>query len=305
MRSVVRFIAAISLSAGAACGGDPSGLEGPGGEYYLSAKVDGSAWSASSSTILTTGSTAIPGYITLQGSSGSGNVQTIGLQLGFIPGPGTYPLGVNQATTAGGTGVYAEGPRSWTTPFSGAAGIVTITELTSTRITGTFSFDGDAVGTTNPPLSHEVREGKFSVPLPAQFAVPTDDRRGSRVSSRIDGQPWNAATTAGTGGGQNIVIVSASNDDYLITISLAPPEQAGPQPLSSGFPARRVSVQRLGQNGASWGNNAGDEGTITVSSLTPTRIVGSFTGTLKPTIPGSTLPDLTVTEGTFDVRIAQ
>lgn len=305
MTNLVRLGAVLLMLSGAACGGDPSGVENPGGEYYLTAKVDGAEWSAVPSTIQTTGSAATPGFVMLQGSTTGSPLSIIALHLGFIPGTGTYPLGVNHATTTGGVGVFAEGPRSWMTPFSGAAGTVTITELTGTRITGTFSFDADVVGSTTPPLSHEVREGKFSVPLPAQFNIPTADQRGSRVVAKVGDQPWNAATVAGTGGGEDLVVIAASNDDYMLTISLAPPEQAGAQPLSNGFPSRRVSVQRLGQNAASWGNTAGDEGTITVTSLTPTRIVGTFTGTLKPTLPGSGLPDLTVTEGAFDVRIAQ
>ncbi len=304
MRKSVLFGAATLLLVSAGCGEDPAGVQDRSGEFYLSAKIGGADWTASPATIQTTGSNALPGWIALQGGSTGGNVRSMALQLGFITGVGTYPLGVNQGTTAGGAGVLVEGARSWMSPFSGSSGTVTITELTATRMTGTFSFDGDAVGSTDAPLNVQIREGRFSVPLPPQFAIPSTDGRGSRVAATVGGQPWNAATIAGSGGGESLVAIVASTDDYSLTIALGPPEESGPQPLSEGFPVRRVSVQGLGAREGFWGRSGADEGTITVTSLTATRIVGTFSGTLRPTIAGSELPDLVLTNGEFDVRIA-
>ena len=74
----------------------------------------------------------------------------------------------------------------------------------------------------------------------------------------------------------------------------------GTYPLSSTVPLRRFSVQRIGSGGGSWGGTAADQGTITVTAISPTRMTGTFSGTLQPG-PGTGAP-LVITNGSFDVR---
>jgi hypothetical protein len=53
-----------------------------------------------------------------------------------------------------------------------------------------------------------------------------------------------------------------------------------------------------------WGNAGNDVITVTISSLTPARVKGTFSGTLQPQ-PGkpATMP-LEITDGAFDVGTA-
>ena len=81
------------------------------------------------------------GAITIQGTWN--NSTTITLNLFNIDEPGTYPLGVTSANV-GGIGVVSNTTgRAWSTPGSGAAGTVTLTTYTASRIAGTFSFNAE------------------------------------------------------------------------------------------------------------------------------------------------------------------
>jgi len=140
----------------AACGGGSSSTTGPTGgttNGTFTATIDGQAWvSTTNQTATSSSANAVPGSVTLTGTKvvSATNYTTITLALGYLTGPGTYPLGVNQGTTAGGTGIVfatvGSAISTWSTNLLGNAGTVTITSLTSSRIAGTLQF-------TAPPQS--------------------------------------------------------------------------------------------------------------------------------------------------------
>jgi hypothetical protein len=50
-----------------------------------------------------------------------------------------------------------------------------------------------------------------------------------------------------------------------------------------------------------WGLTASDVGTVTITSVTATRLRGTFSATLQPQAGSSQTQPLTITGGTFDV----
>jgi hypothetical protein len=53
-----------------------------------------------------------------------------------------------------------------------------------------------------------------------------------------------------------------------------------------------------------WGGNAGDTGTIVITSLTPARVKGTFSGTLQPPTGKPATTPLVITDGVFDLGTA-
>jgi len=289
------------LAALSGCGSDgPSGPDGDS-EYYLSARIDGAQWSADPSLIYVAAtSEATPAMITFQGSTLDGGGRSIVFHLARIPGPGTYPLGMNIGTGTGGIASYVTGGVGWNTPLTGAAGTVTISSITESTVTGTFEFvatraDGVA-GTVT------VEQGRFRVPLNSGFTPATADELGNRVTGTVDGSPWNAATVVAVGNPATLAGLTASNDQYMVTISFGPIDGPGSGPLAPGVPIRRVYAQRMGGTGG-WGGTNLDDGTLTIESLTATRVKGRVTGTLSP-VAGAN-GTLRIEDLEFDVRLPQ
>jgi hypothetical protein len=294
------------LTASAACAGDadPAGPDDGSVEAYLEARFDGVAWAAVPSTILAAGTApGRPGGIAFQGSTSAGVARTLAVHLGRIPGPGSYPLGVNLNSATGGIATVVSGATSWSTPLSGAAGVVEITALSESWVSGTFRFEGSAVGPGTTPATISATEGRFRVPRNADYVAPSADQLGSHVSASIGGTPWNAATVVGSGGGQGTVTFNASNTAYSLTVIVGPITGPGTGPLSSTVPVRRITVQRIGGAGG-WGGTAADQGTLTITTLSATRVAGSFSGTLAPSAAFPGASPLVISGASFDVRIA-
>jgi hypothetical protein len=111
-----RCFGVLVIGLGLGCGGASSngktGSKSDGGQTgsiagagSLSAVIDGVAWSSVANETTVSSSSASPGQLTITGTEGSPtNYTSLSFGLGFIAGPGTYPLGVNQGSTPGGTG---------------------------------------------------------------------------------------------------------------------------------------------------------------------------------------------------------
>jgi hypothetical protein len=277
------------------CGGDAAG---PGeGSGNFQASIDGSAWSADPALIVTwTSTTAVAGTLGFQGSTLGSDGRSLAINLSRIPGIGTYPIGVNIGTATGGIGTLSRGSQGWTTPLSGAAGTLTIATLTEDRVSGTFSFEMDPVGTSGPRIA--VTNGRFDLPMSPGFVAATPAQLGSRVSGSIAATAWNAATVATSGAPGTLFVATASNDAYMVSLTMGPVTGSGP--LSTGVPARRVSVQRIGGPGT-WGGTAADQGTLTITSLAGGRMVGTVSASLAGT--AGTVGTLVLQNIAFDLRL--
>ncbi len=295
-----KFIAGsvLGLLLVAGCGSSPAG-PGTGGNGTFTARINGQAWNANATTIVAAAANAsIPGSFSFQGGVISGTAQTLVFNLSRIPGPGTYPLGVNIGTATGGIVTGITGSQGWATPLTGAAGSVTITTLGGGRAKGSFNFVAETIGVGTPSVI-TVTDGAFDVPLSAGFTAATPDQLGSRASATINGTAWNAATVVGTGGPGTYVFNSA-NTEYSVTITVGPITGPGSGPLSHSVPPlRRIQVIRVG-TAQSWGSSPNDQGTITVTALSATRLAGTFTATLTP---GSGGTPMVISNGSFDLRL--
>lgn len=306
MRNALVFLLIPAL----ACSGGGGGSTGPvstgsGGQGTFTAVIDGANWaSTTNQTTTSTGASAVPGTIVITGTQlvSATNYTTLTINLGYLSGPGTYPLGVNPGTTAGGTGQVI-GPQSgsaigdWSTNLTGSAGSLTVTSLTSTRITGTFQFTAPPQSFTQTTGTRVVTNGAFDMPLPSGFSVAPADNDGSKVSATIGGKAWNGATVVslGTAG---VFGFTASTDSLSVSFTPATTMSAGSTYPIGGSGGASMIVTATGTS-SSWSSaGASAVGSFSVTSDSGTRATGTFSATLSGT--GGTL---VIAGGTFDVRV--
>jgi hypothetical protein len=293
------------------CGG---GEAGTGGGAGFTAVVNGKAWAAEPIGVTATAVPGVPGGVVVVGSQVAGAMVTgLSISLNDLTGPGRYALGVGPGVY-GGTASVGEGAtgtgasNAWETPLNGVAGSITITTLGAGRIAATFEFVAEpgrrnAVGGTRM-----VTAGRIDLPLTGTL-TPVPDSEGARVSAKLGGTPYNAWLVDGTlhdfmgGAGVNISTTSSENALSLMLVGVTAP---GAYPLSNMAPVRSLLAGKNGGDAGHccWGLNAGgDVGTITITSLTATRVKGTFSGTLQPQPGKPATGPLVVSDGEFDVGI--
>jgi hypothetical protein len=294
-RAVVATILAVAALAGCSSSTGPGGGSGP-----FAADIDGQSWATDAAgLIVQAGSAQVPGSITIAGThlTSATHYTALVLTLGFIGATGTYPLGVNPVSTAGGLGqieeVNGSSVQNRSTNFTGAAGTVTITTLTGSRIAGTFSFTASPILGSNFTGDRVISNGSFDVALPAGFTAVPAANHGSSVSATLGGTAWNGATVVALGGAGSLGL-TASSDTYILSLTSAVPITTGTYNMdNTGF----IVIATLSGTGTSYGG-AGNVGTVTITSFGGGRAAGTFSGTLAG--QGG---NLTVTGGTFDVRV--
>lgn len=287
------------LTALMACSSDPSGPDDDDdGAEGFRAKIDGVTWTP---TFPVTAVNAAPGLYSISGIRTSGLDYTMVLSLYNIKGTGTYPLGVTPLIF-GGSAVLSRPPNSgWSTPLDGVAGEITISTLTASRMVGRFRFN-TAPLTAGVPGAPVVTDGEMDIPVTGTGGLARDFE-GSKLTGNIGGA---FAASGATGqliniGNGPVLTVTATNTTRGITISVANMTGPGTYALSSTQPVRSIGVS--GANGnltAAWLSTlSGGGGTVTVTSVTATRIAGSFNATLIPSSAGAT-GNLSVS-GEFDL----
>lgn len=288
----------------AACGGsDTTEPTGNNSGSQLTARIDGAVWRSEAGSELSGVFLAAPGLYVIAGSKVSaGNNYTMAISLANIGGPGTYPLGVGPSVP-GGSVVLANQTGGWATANSGADGSITISMLTSTRMTGTFNFTGSAT-TGSATGTRTVTDGVFDLQVRVQGNVgPLPDNAGSKVSATINGAAWNAAAVSGnlTTIPSNIFALAAVNSSRGLSITLAGVTGPGTYALSPSA-SRSIGIANATNTLIGWTSAAaGGSGSVTITSLTATRIQGTFTATLPPAQGTQATGTLTVTSGVFDL----
>jgi hypothetical protein len=304
-------VGGLVLMAAGGCGGDGDGDgdNGPdgGSSGPFTAVVDGTAWAADELTIAAQPAAGVPGTFVIVGSQvvSPTDVRSITLSLYNVRGTGTYALGV-LPNVIGGIGTYGQGGGSsataWVTPLNGYAGTLTLTALTASRIAGTFAFDAS----DNASSVRHVTQGAFDVPLNSGGTLPTvPDNAGGRVSGTVGGAAYNASLVAITQSGASGVAFSTTSDTLGLTISLTGVTATGTYDITtqSAASGRYVVVNSIGASPVrSWGTGNGTSGSVVVTSLTATRVRGTFTATLGPQLNGGATTPLTVS-GDFDVGL--
>jgi hypothetical protein len=288
----------------AGCGSSSGGPGGGTGNGNLRATIDGQSWVADASSAQAVADAKAPGVIGITGTraASASNALSIELDLGYLTGPKTYPLGVNAGTTAGGgaTVFQVQGTTTaiWTTDFSGDRGSVTVTSLAGGRFAGTFLFTAPPQSSGGATNDRTVTDGSFDLPLPAAFQAAAADDYGSSISATMNGQAWNGATVTGLGDtSTGALSFGGTSTAYLLNFGTTKPIQAG---QTYDETAMQITASNQSTSPLLWGA-AGTVCSVTVTSLTAKRIAGTFTATL-PGVGTHTTP-LVITNGVFDVRV--
>lgn len=310
MRSLRFAIASIALLFVSACGGgsdattDPTGgNQNPGGtngSSQMTATIDGKAWTSGTSIALQ--SDPVGGRYLITGIELGTNTSIV-LSIGDFAAPGTFPLGVDGITVAGGFGgVTNLSGQTWNTPFSGSAGTITITALTAKHIAGTFSFTA-SLTSNGATGTRTVTNGVFDIPFKSDANVHAlPDSIGSKMTATLNGQAWNAAIASGqTSNG--FISLSGITDKQTLLITIAAPATTGTFPMAYTSPNFIWAIDPNATKPAGaqccWGVT-GDAGTITYTTVTKTRTKGTFSITLSPQPGTAAKAPLTITGGTFD-----
>jgi hypothetical protein len=290
-------------------GGNPGGTTGgTTGTTQMIATIDGKAWTASSGGVMAFQVSSASGGYLISGLELTGTAigTSLSISINDIPGPGTYPLGTDGVSVAGGfAGVTVGATQTWTTPVSGAAGTITITALTTAHIAGTFSYTA-SLPTNGATGARVVTSGVFDAPFkPAAVIKALPDSVGSKMSATLNGQAWNAGIVGGqTGSG--FISISGINDKQTILFTIPIPAAAGTYVLNNVLPnfvyAWDPNATKPAGARCCWGVQ-GDVGTVTFTTLTKTRAKGTFSATLSPQPGTAATGQLTIANGTFDIGL--
>jgi hypothetical protein len=183
------------------------------------------------------------------------------------------------------------------------SGTLVITEISASRIKGTFAFAALPVALGGATGLRNVTEGVFDLPLAGPYTPPGDHEGSSIVYDTSGVQAVVAATVIGSYHDTTLTF-SAITSRAVILLSLKGVHGAGDYALSTTTPMKTLSFGVLGPPVASWGVDAADAGTVHITSLTATRIKGTLTATLQPGIGTVAAAPLVVT-CTFDLGMAQ
>ena len=204
------------------------------------------------------------------------------------------------AANVGGTGVVSNTTgRSWFTPGSGAAGTVTLTTLSATRIVGTFSFNAEPLG-GGATGTKVVSGGAFDLLLAGSLAT-LPENQGSVTTGTVNGTPWTAATSFMTLSGNSLVI-NVSNTSYIIGVVMT--SYAAPGTFDVGLLPGKAAVSAVvptTSTGPSWVADTGHSGTFTVTSMTATRMRGTLSATLNPLAGSGATGNLVLENVAFDI----
>lgn len=177
----------------------------------------------------------------------------------------------------GGSAQLSQASSVWSTPYTGVAGETVITELSATRVSGTFEFVATPQAATG--VSKTVTHGVFDLPVTGTGGVAAANQ-GSSFSATIDGISlvFPIAGPPVTFG--DTLRFGAINEDYRIIASIAAMSGTGTYALSG--PTRTMIVASPpGTPTAAWSSDAtGGSGTVEITSAVPGRIMGTFTATL-------------------------
>ena len=155
MKTLKKISFLLFLSLLISCGNNDDDDLGVSGEGSLSAKVDGTKFTALSVAVAATTSNDV---LAVQGSDASGIFIRINIM--NYNGKGTYKTGDNIANASSMIYGTVQPIASWASTFNIGNGTVTVTEDTETTVKGTFSFTAvnDDMG------SKTITEGTFNAP---------------------------------------------------------------------------------------------------------------------------------------------
>jgi hypothetical protein len=310
MNRIMCSLAGITLGLMAsACGGGgsspsaPSAPAPPTSGASLSFRMDGNIVTATTVT-----AAFVNGIFTLGGGVPASNIT---FSLGLTPTAaqtGIYPLGPLSSTNA--MLLVGNPAQSWSGGAGIGSGTVTITTFTSTSASGTFALNLTPVPGTGSAGTKVITEGSFNVTFSAVQAPPPTTST-SAISASIDGVAWSSSLTRRATLGNNFLTLTGQDTNLrVITLVLpvsgsllVPPAQ--PTSISLTFGPTPFGIVGMVLGAQHWDNGfAGGVGVATITSISATRVTGTFTVTLVNN-PTNVVPVATanLTNGQFDMTL--
>ena len=266
----------------------------------------------------------------VDGASATATSITAAYTNGILSIGGTDPsrsttLGFALTPTSAGTGTYALGPLSaanaqilignpaagWQAAVGTGSGTITVNSLTSTSASGTFSFSLVAVAGSGATGTKSITEGAFSVTFASVSSPSPTPSTGSTLSTLIDGVSWSSSLSRRATLTNNILTVTGQDTNFrVITLAvpisgglLVPPSQ--PTTVTLDFTAGIHGVVTMVLGSQNWDNgHAGATGSFTVTSISATRVTGTFTVTLVSNpLNAVPVPTARLTNGQFDMAL--
>lgn len=254
----------------------------------MGAAIDGAPWAAVSGAV-SGGAVRTGSLLSIVGTTGTGAGRwTINLSLYGITTIGSWPIG-RDGSVVGAEVLLSDAAGTWSTGAPATGGTLTVTEISATRIRGTYTFTvkpvaGTATGTRT------VTNGTFDVPYAAGSGPPGPEPVVSSFSAVIGDLPFVPDRVEGSiydSRFGDVVVVRAYGGASRFELSMN---------ISAG----------IGDYGLNFGNSLWIDGTapkaddgfwrgldiqgsvISILSVTPTEVTGRIRGTLtRPGLGGS------------------
>ena len=244
------------------------------------------------------------------GGTDSSRSTTLGFALTPTPaGTGTYTLGpLNPANAQMQVGSPAAG---WQAGVGIGSGTITLTTLTNTTAAGTFSFTLAAVPGSGATGTKSITEGSFNVTFTSVPPPSPTPSSGSTFTVAIDGTAWSSSLSRRATMTNNILTITGQDTNFRV-ITLAVPISAGllippssPVTVTLDFTAGVRGTVTMVQGAQNWDNGrAGATGSFTVTSISQTRVTGTFNVTLIGNPANATpVPNAVLTNGQFDMAL--
>lgn len=282
----------------------PSGPQSPAANGSMTFKVDGAGRSATSIV-----ASFANGIMSVAGTDTS-NATTLSFAIApTAAGTGTYTLG--PASAANAQILIGNPAASWQAAVGIGSGTITINSFTSTGASGTFSFSLAAVAGSGASGTKSITEGTFNVTFTAVTPPAPTPNGGSTFSVLIDGVQWTSSFSRRATLTANVLGITGQDTNGRV-ITLAIPLSGGlqippspPATISLDFTPAIHGTVIMVLGAQNWDNgHAGGAGTVTITSISQTRVAGTFTVTLvNNPINVVPVPTVHLTNGQFDMAL--
>ncbi|MSR21019.1 MAG: hypothetical protein EXR91_08575 [Gemmatimonadetes bacterium] len=176
-----------------------------------------------------------------------------------------------------------------------------ITTLSATQMVGTFQFTTTEL--TGPASTKTVTQGVFDIPVSGTGGVVSaTGNQGNSLTGNVGGTFVASSALATVAGGTPVLTIVGNNGVRTVSISLGNMTGPGTYTLSATAPSRTINVGGAPSIPlAAWMSElTGGSGSVIITSVTGTRIMGTFTATLISVPASGAIGNLAVS-GTFNM----
>lgn len=263
------------------------------GRGSISAKIDGVQWN---SVITSAGYTNVG--LVISGADNSNPTRSFGLGIAAIS-TGTFQITPQNPV---GNATWTVGSATWQMNVSGGDGTITITSLTSTGASGTFSFTMVPLPNTSATGTKTITDGVFNVTFSSPATIPAEaSTTAAAITAQVNGATWKGITVQATYQNQSLSITGFDPQVGQITLNIY--KVTGPGTYSLAYlnsdGSSAIYADSTGQ-----GSNTflpGGTGSVTITTLTSTEAAGTFS--FDASSAGGSGGTTHVTSGYFDVSL--